>query len=313
MKIKHTIYFIVIFYLMVGSLVAQQSPMLTQFMINKNIFNPASIVDGDNICASMFYRSQWLGVDGGPTTTGVNVVMPHVTNNMGLGLGVYSDRVGKYQNIQLEGSYAYSISLDEWNLSLGLRVGVLNKSFSDLNWVTPDTPSGVDTGIVSEDNSSWSPNFGVGAQYFSNKGYLGVSIYNIAELNNSIDEVKIPQKRQYYIMGGYNFKLNSTFELEPNVLVQTDLSSYQIDANLNLKIEESIVVGASYRLQDAVSLLVGFNVLEGLRVFYSYDFGVNKIGSISNSGGSHELGVKYCFVIPNKVKKSKRNRNVRFL
>jgi len=282
-------------------------------MFNKHVFNPASIADGDKMCVSSFYRSQWVGIEGSPTFMGISATMPKLTKNMSAGLSVFSDRLGKYNNTEIQGSYAYSIHFDESIFSMGIRVGVVNMKFSDLDWVTPDTDLGNDPGIVNSKSNSWSPNIGIGFQYASEKLYAGLSVYNITEQNNSFDEVKILQKRQYYFTGGYNIRLNSTFKLVPNVLVRTDLSSYQVDVNVNTMIYDNLIIGATYRLQDAASIILGYSILDGLRVFYSYDVGVSKIGSFSRSGGSHELSVKYCFTIEKKVKKSKKNRNVRFL
>ncbi len=282
-------------------------------MFNKYVFNPASIVDGDKMCVSTFYRSQWVGIDGSPTYMGVNATMPRITRNMGASITMSNDRAGKYSNTEISGDYAYFLQLDGAVLSMGLRVGLKNMSFTDLNWITPDTDLGNDNGIVNSKTNSWSPNFGLGFQYSNEKWYAGASVYNITEQNNSFDEVKILNKRQFYFTGGYNIRLNSTFNLIPNILVQSDLTTFQVDLNLNTQIYDNLIVGATYRLQDAVAIIVGYNVLENFRVYYSYDFGISKIGNLSNSGGSHELSLKYCFTIEKKVKKSKKNRNVRFL
>ena len=282
-------------------------------MFNKYVFNPAAIADGDKFCVSSFYRSQWSGVDGYPSFIGVNAVMPRLNRNMSVGVSILSERIGKYNNTEVQGSYAYSIHLDENVFSMGLQIGVVNTSFIDLNWSTPESELVIDSEIVNSMTNSWSPNFAVGFQYLNKKWHLGASVYNITEQNKSFDEVKILQERQYYFTGGYNIRINSTFKLMPNVLMQTDLNSYQIDVNLNAEIYNDLIIGTTYRLQDSFVMLFGYSVLDELKVFYSYDFGLNKIGSFKNSGGSHELSVKYCFTIEKRVKKSKKNRNVRFL
>ena len=282
-------------------------------MFNKNVFNPSAIADGDKMCVSAFYRSQWTGIEGSPSFTGISAVMPKLTRNMSAGLSVYNDIQGKYNRTQIEGTYAYSIRLDDASINMGLRVGLANSSFTDLNWVTPDTDVGNDTGIINSTSNVWSPSVGIGFQYINEKLYAGLSVYNLLEQNNSFDEVKVLNKRQYYFTSGYNIRLNSTFNLMPNVLIQTDLIAYQIDLNVNVSINENLIIGTTYRNKDALSLLLGYNVLDKVKVYYSYDFGINKIGSFSNSGGSHELSVRYCFTIDEKVKKSKKNRNVRFL
>lgn len=295
------------------SIFAQQSPNLTHFMFNKNVFNPSTIADGDELCVSAFYRSQWTGIDGAPVLMGVNAAMPKLTKNMGVGLAVYNDKLGKYNRIQIEGNYAYSIYLKDAIFSMGLKVGVLNMSLSDLNFVTPETEAGNDPDIFYGKTSSWAPNFGIGFQYMAKKWYVGFSILNLLEQNNSFDEVIISQKRQYYFTSGYTIRLNSAFKIIPNIMLRTDMSAYQFDLNVNAEIYENLIVGSTYRWQDSASILLGYSLLEDLKLYYSYDFGVNKIGSFSQSGGSHELSVKYCFSFAEKVKKSKKNRNVRFL
>ena len=282
-------------------------------MFNKNMYNPSTIAEGDELCVSTFYRTQWTGVDGAPVLMGVNAAMPKLTRNMGLGLAVFSDKLGKYNRILIEGNYAYSIILENAVINMGLKVGVLNMSLSDLNWTAPDGDVGNDPGIINVKSNSWSPNFGVGFQYLTKKMYIGASVLNLLEQENSFSEVEIRQKRQYFITGGYNIRVNSSFKVIPNLMLRTDLDTYQVDLNVNTKIYDNLIVGVSYRWQDAASILLGYNILEGLNVLYSYDFGMSKIGSFSHSGGSHELSVKYCFNFEGKVKKSKKNRNVRFL
>jgi len=300
--------------LLSGKTEAQQHPSLTQFMFNKSIFNPASVGEGDENCASVFYRSQWVGFDGAPVTMGANFNMPKLTASMGAGLTVYSDNLGKYRRIQMEGNYSYSILLNNQSrLIFGLRAGVLNLSFSDLNWVSPDGNAGADPSIVSSTNSSWSPNFGVGFTYMADKLYLGASVLNLLEQNNQLDEVKILQKRQYYFTGGYNIRINSTFNLMPNILLSTDLSSVNLDVNLNTVINKDIIVGLSYKTSQSASILLGYNILDMVDVYYSYDFGFNKVASYEYGNGSHELLLRYCFKGKERVEKSKKNRNVRFL
>jgi len=314
LKIKHLTYcFIVVFVLFLNDIHAQQSPLLSQFMFNKSVFNPAAISDGDKVCVSAFYRTQWTGIEGAPTYMGINATMPRLTKDMSAGLAVFSDKLGKYSNTEIRGNYAYSLRFDESVFSMGLKIGLINVSFTDANWITPDTDLGNDASIVNSASNSWSPNFGLGFQYTTKKWYAGVSVFNITQQKNSFDEVKILQKRQYYFTGGYNIRINSTFKLVPNVLVQTDLSSYKLDINTNAILYDDLIVGATYRMQDAVVILLGYSVLDNFKVYYSYDFGMTKIGSFSNSGGSHELSLKYCFTIDEKVRKSKSNRNVRFL
>ena len=59
------------------------------------------------------------------------------------------------------------------------------------------------------------------------------------------------------------------------------------DANLNALFYEKFELGASYRLDDSYSALVGFQINPNIRVGYAYDHVISDIKAIA--GSSHEL------------------------
>ena len=60
-------------------------------------------------------------------------------------------------------------------------------------------------------------------------------------------------------------------------------------------------VGVSYRYQDAVSGLLGFNVTPDLRLGYAYDFNTSNLNDFND--GSHEFVLLYTFDILGLSKK----------
>ena len=59
------------------------------------------------------------------------------------------------------------------------------------------------------------------------------------------------------------------------------------DINLNTLLYEKFELGASYRLDDSYSALVGFQVNPNIRIGYAYDHIVSDIKAIA--GSSHEI------------------------
>jgi type IX secretion system PorP/SprF family membrane protein len=116
-------------------------------------------------------------------------------------------------------------------------------------------------------------------------------------------------------MGGYHFDLSPQFTLTPNVLAKTDLASTQFDGNVTVMYDNTIWLGATYRLEDAIAPMAGYQYTfpggkSNLRIGYSYDITTSDIKNYSD--GSHELMLSYCLTIAKPLPK-RVYKNPRFL
>ncbi len=111
-------------------------------------------------------------------------------------------------------------------------------------------------------------------------------------------------------MGGYNIKLSDPlFELRPSFLFKTDAAFWQLDLNTNIVFNERFWGGISYRVQDAIALLLGVETEFGLRVGYSFDLVTS---SLSHYGyGSHEIFVSYTLDLERN--RNQKYKSIRFL
>ncbi|MFM7729090.1 MAG: type IX secretion system membrane protein PorP/SprF, partial [Flavobacteriales bacterium] len=89
-----------------------------------------------------------------------------------------------------------------------------------------------------------------------------------------------------------------------------DAVSTQFDFNANLLINNRFWVGGGYRLEDAVIIMAGIDLVPNLKLGYSYDFTTSAIRTYST--GTHEVMLGYCFR-PVKATKRMFHRNVRML
>ena len=106
---------------------AQQDPQYTQYMYNMNIINPAYAGISEGLSVGALYRSQWVGLDGGPETFTFNIHSP-VGKQVGLGLSVISDQIGPVNETNAYVDFSYTIPVN---------VSMLELLFKYLTLTTP--------------------------------------------------------------------------------------------------------------------------------------------------------------------------------
>src|SRR5690606_41836180 len=75
--------------------VAQQLPQFTQYMFNTVSINPAYAGSRETLSVVGLHRSQWVGMDGAPTTQTLSVHAPLRNEKIGLGFSFINDEVGE--------------------------------------------------------------------------------------------------------------------------------------------------------------------------------------------------------------------------
>lgn len=276
----------------VGICNAQKEPQYTQYMYNIGSFNPAYVgtVESPEIAGS--YRAQWIDIPGAPTTMRFGTNIPLSNGKTGLGFNVVHDVLGPSQQTYFDISYSYQINVSEvTKLSFGLVAGgsLLSLDYSEGTFVNPSDPL-----IVGENLSNFYPTVGAGVFLYGDDGYLGVSAPNFLTNGLYNDEVAtvVEDNIQFNAIGGYVFQLSEGTKFKPAFLINY-LQGSPINVNLsaNFQFIDALTIGASYRFDNAVSGLAGFQVSNGLFLGYSYDYNTNGLGEFS--GGSHEAILKF--------------------
>ncbi len=284
------IYIIVLVFVSTYAGFAQQDAQYTQYMYNTVGINPAYAGSRGALSIVALHRSQWIGLNGAPTTQSLSINTPLGASNVGLGVSFINDKVGpsteQYLNIDL--SYTIRTS-DKGKLSFGLK-GVANFLNLDINKLSPETAADINLNGYSK----FQPNFGLGAYYHTDKFYVGLSTPNVLETKHFEDATTSVGKERmtYYLISGYVFDLNESVKLKPAFLVKhINGSPLQIDLSANAMLNEKFILGAAYRWDSAVSLLAGFQVNESFMLGYAYDLDTTKLGNYNS--GSHELVLRY--------------------
>ncbi|NNC95470.1 MAG: type IX secretion system membrane protein PorP/SprF [Chitinophagales bacterium] len=300
----------------------------TQFQFNKLIYNPAFAGDRNYFEASAFHRSQWVNLSGRAfATQSLSVHFPLVSYNSGVGISIVNDLIGVQRSTFVMGNYAYKVPLTFAVLSVGVSVGIIQSALDGSKLRAPDGTYEPDQSIDhSDDFLPESLQGGIGLDagfgiYLSNDNwYAGISTAHIPGSTVTIKakqgNAKLKYEREYYAMGGYKFRLGSTFSLEPSVLFKTDMNKAQVDFSNLAYYKDNIWIGVSFRGYnkssiDALGLLFGFQLTQKFMVNYSYDVSTSFKNSFND--GSHELSVLYKFKIDGKGRKGSVIYNPRFL
>jgi len=270
-KLYFQILFLLVFSAIPALLLSQQKPIFSQYMFNELAINPAYAGTDKWFNATVLYRNQWVNLEGSPTTGTFNIHSGIGTTKVGLGLLVYSDKVGIHEDIGFYGSYAYHIKLPGGVLSLGLQAGFnrLESDFNKLNLRNPGDPS------LSGIRSIVNPNFGAGVLFTGKKYFVSFSAPFL--LNNKIvdiDEIisEATEKRNYFLYGGGIFDLGPNFKLKPSVLFRMQEGNpVSFDINTLLIVKERLSFGVSYRNIDALIFLFEFGINQYLHIGYAYD------------------------------------------
>lgn len=296
---------------------AQQDPQFTHNMFNQLAVNPGFAGSQGMLSAGMINRQQWMGLAGNPKTTLFSVHTPVKPLNIPSGVGLYfmDDRLGFEKNMSIYLDYAYRMELGTGKLGIGLNIGLLSRALNG-KWYIPDSdnhvPATQDPAIPDEQVTSMTFDMGLGVFYNTDKLYAGVSTTHLLEpLVDFGSGTMMQMKRHYYATAGYLIKLsNPVFEIQPSIFAKSDGASFQMDVNALLLYNKRFWGGVSYRLGDAIAVMAGTELQNGLRVGISYDFTTSAIGAYSN--GTVEFMLGYSLEVGTD-KYSQRYKSVRFL
>lgn len=296
---------------------AQQDPQFTQNMFMKLPVNPGYAGTTGSLCATMAYRTQWVGFPGAPKTGFLSIDMPLINLHGGVGLTIMKDKLGNFDFTYARGAYSYHKPVGATGLlGIGLEAGILQSSVA-YNWLAPDGSNGdADMAIPDASVNKLTYDIGLGAYYRTEQLYVGLSFSHIPGKAEKLTapEFNYQAARHYYIMAGYDFFLSSKFTLTPSTLVKSDAAVTTFDLNAKLLYDNFIWAGVSYRLQDAIAPMIGLawkiDDKQIVKIGYSYDLGTSDLNA--HHSNTHEILLNYC-IKWNRPPKIQSHINPRFL
>lgn len=284
------------------NLIAQQDPQFTQYMYNTLGVNAAYAGSRGHASATGLLRSQWVGLDGAPRTQTFSIDTP-LSERVGLGVAVANDELGPSKETYVDLNFSYTIQTsDTRKLSFGLKGGgrFLDIDFSKGNAQSPDV-------LFQSNVSEFLPTVGAGVYWHNDKNYLGISVPNFFtdQTYNDIEQTVAAERLHLFIIGGLVKDLSSNIKFKPAFLVKSVVGAPLIfDLSANFMFYEKLRLGASYRWDDSVSGLAGFQVTDQLLIGYSYDYTTTELQRFNT--GSHEILLRFDLISNDRKVKSPR-------
>lgn len=312
-----------------GTSFAQQRPHYTQYILNNYIINPAVAGIENYVDVKISHRHQWVGLDGAPVTTYLTIHAPlhksdferetattiHAAGenprgraywqgytkaepHHGIGFTMLNDRTGPLNRFAAYGTYAYHVGISErTSLSAGISAGVQNWSLNagklDFGTANPVDPSVAGTGYLNK----LRPDVNAGLWLYSADYFVGLAAQNIvpSKLKYAEDTVRLADGKiipHMFLQAGYKMFLSDDFTFLPSVLVKyLNPLPIGVDVNAKLQYRDLLWAGASYRIEDGYSAMIGLNVNSSFNIGYAHDFTTSRLNTVSS--GTHEVVVGF--------------------
>ena len=286
---------------------AQQLPLLSQYMFNGFLVNPAVAGIDGYTSVTLTAREQWLGIKDAPKThivaaQGRILKSSFVSRNksifrrfirksrsgkVGVGGYIYNDRNGLIDRTGGQFTYAYHTKVNRIDqLSFGISANIYQYSLNRNNIRLENE----DAFVNNSDLKMYVPDFSFGAYYTSKVYYAGLAIANLMQssiqLSND-NQSQFRSYRQYSLTAGYSIDLNKDIVLVPSMYLKvTNQMIGQIDISAKAYFNEQYYAGLSFRTGSAFIVMGGLTV-DKFSVGLAYDYNLSAIRK--HSFGSFEL------------------------
>lgn len=268
------------------------------------MYNPAYAGFDGSLSVNTNIRSQWNEIEGNPISQHLNFHLPMYKWNGGVGLALENESLGVWQQTKISVSGNYVREMGQALLSFGVNLGWIQNRLDGLLLRTVD---GDYEGVISHNDPILPLSKASSSNYLIDLGLLlsigqlqvGLSAKNVNEPSFKLNEQDITNARQlrsYFFGVRYNLNINADFQIQPMLLVKSNVKQTQSDVTASVVYRDNFMIGAGMRgyssgTADAVLILFGVKVSENFWLRYVYDLGIS---DLANRGdGSHELGLSY--------------------
>lgn len=286
------IFTVIISFLFLLNIKAQQDEQMSIYMYNPLYYNPAYAGSKDAISMVAVGRFQWVNFEGAPNSQWFSIHAPLLFKSIGVGAHMVNDRIGKRKRTAAYADVSGSIQLSKNNqsrIALGLSFGADIMGFDFTNATVND----INDPFYGQRISTTKPNIGAGIYWYGNRHYVGLSSPRLIEgkLEAGEDIIKRINARHFFLASGYVFDANSVLKIKPSVLIKyTPHSPITFDMNLSLLSYERFWTGLMYRYHEALGINLGI-IIKDLTIGYVYDLPINGLRTFQT--GSHEVFLSF--------------------
>lgn len=296
---------------------AQQDPQFTHNMFNHSFVNPGSYGLYDGITVTGIFREQWIGLKDennykvSPETFLLTGDSPIRFLHGGIGVGIAQDKEAYTSNKLVRLGYSYHLNIGNGKLGIGVNANFNSKSIDSKKLNAVDESDPVLMGL--SDKGTLISDMSAGIFLQKPRYYISLSSTQMLETQkisgSSAGVAFYKNRRHYYLSAGHDILLPAFqgYVFTPSFFLKSDGNTIQADINLMAKYNNKVWGGLTYRINDAVALMVGV-LYKDVEIGYAYDIPTSRIAAT----GSHEIMARYRFKLE-KEKTRTGYRNTRFL
>ncbi len=286
------------FFAAICSIYSQQDAQYTQYMYNTVTVNPAYTGTRGMLSVVGLHRTQWVGVEGAPSTQTLSIHSPIGISKVGLGGSIVNDEIGPVNETYFDLTFSYSIPTSEiGKLSFGLKAGarLFSVNFNELNRDTEDLA------FANNIDNQFNPSVGAGVYYHNQRFYLGLSVPNILETehleasdpsNLGAASSVAKERLNFYLIAGHTFDLTDDIKFKPAILGKlVSGAPLQVDASANFLFHEKLTLGLAYRWSAAISAMAAFQISDSLLIGLAYDRETTELAELND--GSFEVMLRF--------------------
>lgn len=300
-------------------------PLFSHYYQLPTLYNPAATGNSDYLRIRGGARLQWMGIDNAPKSFTGTADMPVKIGKrrIGVGAAVSQEGIGLFSNLDLGIQASYKIRLFKGELSIGVQGSYYSSAFKGSEVKLPDGDDyhESDEAIPTQDISGNAFDLAAGLMFNHPKFYVGVSGRHLlaptirmsleGSENSESQEYEVPIDRTLYFTAGSNIPLKNTlFELQPSLIVVTDLTDFTGQVDMRARYNRMFSFGVGYRWKSGINVSLGAE-FKNFYLGYSYEYPLSAIAKASS--GSHEIVAGYSLKLDFSQKNKNRHRSIRLM
>jgi type IX secretion system PorP/SprF family membrane protein len=274
---------------------SQQIAQYSQWFWNQLAINPAH--SGIKTCTEIktIYRTQWLGLEGAPSSGAFTFSVPlyakrkrYLSGRQGLGIKFDRDQFGPFTAFRFNVSYAghFNFSKDT-RLSIGIAAGIQQFNFDKGKATTL-----VSDPLIGESNSFISPDATVGFWWNGKNYYAGLVLSQLTK--SRWQGISNDSRFNFHTIlnGGYRWQIQEGLTLLPSAILRIPPKGpVSADLVVLVDLRNQFGIGLGYRNTDAVMAFLNFKLKEQFAIGYSFEYVTSSLGR--NQYFTHELSLSF--------------------
>lgn len=309
-----------------GKMQAQWEASFSRFWTAKSYYNPSFAGETENIRVVGLYRHQWTGLENAPKQVYLSGDMPIMFfgKKHGIGVTTYANSMSDQRNSIFAAQYAFKQKLGKGVFSIGVQAGLHEMNFDEASiHLINDTTANGKKQIKAAPTEKKAFNLNAGISWTSKRFFIGIGAMNLNTpsyyaVGNSIgtsslntDSTRSIIPTSYNLIAGGNIPLfHPLFEVQPMLFGSIGSARTCFSTALQLMYNKKYSLGAAWRGKEGYSFFAGV-VIQDIEFGYAYD--LHKSGIGAESGGSHEISVRYSFPVQLFGRESHPRKSIRLL